>query len=779
MRWVGLAAVVLFLTGCTSSPEPEPSPRPAAQPTASTRPAPSPVATPAEDLAFVGGKVCAECHPDEAAAWAGSDHDHAMQVATAETVLADFDDASFTDAGVTTRFLRKDDAFWVRAVGPDGEEADFPVPYVFGVRPLQQYLVDVGGGRLQAYPIAWDVDAGAWLSLYPGEEIPLDDPLHWTRFGLNWNQGCSDCHSTNLRKQYDPATNTYETTWSEINVSCEACHGPGETHVAWARDDARGEVAESGTTKGLAAPLDAGAFVRREDEPGRDRARQQGQLDTCAPCHSRRALVHPVDAWGVPLTETYRPELLQEDLYYPDGQIQEEVYVYGSFAQSRMFQEGVVCTDCHDPHSLELVAEGNALCAQCHDPSVYDVEKHTHHPAGSDGSACVACHMVETTYMQVDPRRDHGFHIPRPDLTIELEVPNACNRCHADQSAEWARDHVVRWYGPDRLDDIHETRALAAGRAGAPGASEALAAVVANEGRPPLVRATALHFLQAGDGSIALGSARKALKDPDPLVRSLAVVTMAARAESIADLEALVPMLEDESRLVRTEAAVSLSRVAQQRFAAGAPGKEAFDAALEEYLVGQRASADQPAAQMNMGVVAQNLGDDAKARAFYEQARTIEPAFVPARFNLAMLDATGGRSSDAEAGFREVIRLAPDLAQAKYSLGLLLAEDRARLEESAKWLSEAARADPQNPRFQYNAGLSAQHLGRTGEAEGFLRAAVNLEPDDPEFRNALAILYVQQARWAEALPQAERLRELVGENPEVDRFVDSIRQRAR
>lgn len=747
-----------------------PSARPAATRTESPRPTARPSSGP-ENVAFVGGRICAECHSSEFEAWLGSDHDLAMDVATDETVLGDFDDARFTDAGVTTRFERSDEGFFVRAVGPTGEEGRFPVTHVFGARPLQQYLVDIGGGRLQAHPVAWDVVRAEWISLYPGEEIPLDDPLHWTRFGLNWNQGCADCHSTNLRKQYDVATNTYETVWSEIDVSCEACHGPGEAHVAWAR--AGGNADAIGDAKGLLLRLGVGPF------PGRDKALQRTQIDTCAPCHARRALVHPPDGWGRPFTEAYRPEILREDLYHPDGQILDEVYVYGSFLQSRMFAEGVACTDCHDPHSLKLVAEGNALCAQCHVPADYDTEDHTQHPVGSPGSACVACHMVETTYMQVDPRRDHGFHIPRPDLTIDIDVPNACNRCHADESAAWARDQIVDWYGPIRPDDVHEAKAIAAGRANEPGSAAALAAVAGNPARSGILRATALHFLQTADSAIAREASRNALADPEPLVRSLAVVNVAALATSMEDFEVLVPMLEDESRLVRTEAAVSLSRISPQRFSAPtASGKAAFEAALAEYLTGQHASADQPAAQMNLGVVAQNLGDDAAARGFYEQARRIEPAFVPARFNLAMLDATAGRSAAAEAGFREVIRLAPELYEARYSLGLLLAEDPARLEDSATFLREAARGAPDNPRFQYNAGLAAQHLGRSGEAEGFLRAAVNLQPNDPEFRNALAIFYVQQARWDEALPQAERLRELAGENPEVVRFVESIRARA-
>ena len=769
MRFAAPVVVLLLLTACPQPEVPAEAPVPSTAPSASPGPGPTEVAA-AEPVAFVGGAACAECHAREARAWAGSDHDLAMELATEDTVLGSFEDSSFTDAGATTRFHRGEDGgFRVRAIGPDGEEQSFPVRYVFGVRPLQQYLVDIGGGRLQAHPVAWDVEKAEWLSLYPGEEIPLDDPLHWTRFGLNWNQGCADCHSTNLRKQYDPETNTYDTVWSEIDVSCEACHGPGEDHVAWARADGARDDADLG----LLVDLGVGAFT------GRDRGLQRTQIDTCAPCHSRRALVHPQDAWGVPFTESYRPEVLGEELYHADGQILDEVYVYGSFLQSRMFAEGVTCTDCHDPHTLKLVAEGNALCAQCHVPATYDAPDHTHHRAGSEGSACVACHMAETTYMQVDPRRDHGFHIPRPDLTVELGVPNACSRCHADQTAEWARDRVVEWFGPNRPDDVHETRAMAAARTDGPAAAGPLAAIVANPERSAILRASALHFLQTSDPGVALAAARSALNDPEPFVRSLAVVNTAAFATSQADFELLVPLLSDESRLVRTEAAISLSRIASQRFTGSADADTvAYEAALGEYVAGQMASADQPAAQMNLGVLRQNAGDDAGARAFYQQASRIEPAFVPARFNLAMLDATGGRSAEAEDGFREVIRRAPELAEAKYSLGLLLAEDKARLEESSEYLRAAARAAPDNPRFQYNAGLSVQHLGRPGEAEGYLRAAVNLRPNSPEFRNALAIFYVQQARWEEAMPQAERLLELVGAQPEVVRLVAMVRARA-
>jgi predicted CXXCH cytochrome family protein len=716
---------------------------------------------------YVGAAACAACHPDQMGAWKQSDHDLAMQVADPKTVLGDFGDVRFSDAGTTTLFRRSGDEFFIRTRGGDGRERDFAVPYVFGVHPLQQYLVDIGDGHLQAYPIAWDVEAGRWISLYPGEAIGTDDPLHWTRHGLNWNQGCADCHSTDLQRNYDPASHRYETTWSEINVACEACHGPGAEHVA------RAESGEADPSQAAASieSLSAGPFA------GRNRDRQRRQIETCAPCHARRSPVHPGGLPGTPLTDSFRPALLSPDLYHSDGQILDEVYVYGSFVQSRMYGEGVTCTDCHDPHSLELVADGNAVCTQCHEAAAFDVEAHTHHPAESEAGRCVSCHMAETTYMQVDPRRDHGFHIPRPDLSLELGIPNACTGCHRDRTDAWARERVIEWYGPVRPEDVHETHAIAAGRSGAPEATALLSAVVANPARAPIVRATALSMIPPGVGEEARLAIRAALVDPDPLVRSVAIDRAAATVRRPEDLEPIVAALEDPSRLVRVEAAVALSPFAGQRFASpGDPGKEAFDAALAEYVVGQTWVADQPSAQLNLGVLAQNLGDAAASRAAYEQAGRIEPTFVPARFNLAMLDATSGRAADAEEGFRSVLRLVPDLPEAQYSLGLLLGEDPARIQESASFLEAAARSDPRNPRYQYNAGLAAQHLGQVQKAEGFLMTAVNLAPDDADFRNALAIFYVQNGRWDDAQNQIDALRSLVGNVPAVGGLSEAVRR---
>ena len=196
---------------------------------------------------FVGAQACAGCHAAEFDAWKGSHHALAMQKATEAAVLGDFVGAQLKHFGVTTRFFRDGDKFMARTDGPDGELHEYPIAYTFGVYPLQQYLIAFPGGRLQALGIAWDSrskdDGGQhWFHLYPDQNLKPGDPLHWTGRDQTWNYQCADCHSTNLQKNYDLATNTYATGWTDIDVACEACHGPGSRHVAWAKTRAQGDA---------------------------------------------------------------------------------------------------------------------------------------------------------------------------------------------------------------------------------------------------------------------------------------------------------------------------------------------------------------------------------------------------------------------------------------------------------------------------------------------------------------------------------------------------------
>ncbi|ETW99293.1 MAG: hypothetical protein ETSY1_15515 [Candidatus Entotheonella factor] len=362
----------------------------------------------ADGVPFVDNRVCQSCHAQAFEDWQGSHHDQAMQPATEATVLGDFRNAEFTYQGVTTRFFTKAGKFLVHTAGPDGRMTDFEVQYTFGVDPLQQYLIPFPGGRLQSLSIAWDVHQQRWFHLYPDENTKPGDALHWTGLYQSWNIMCAECHSTNLNKHYDPSTQTYQTTWSEINVSCQACHGPGGRHVEWANREAAKtspqDQPQNAPLKGLV--VDFAAL----DGPG--------QVAQCARCHSRRRRVSVTDQHGRALLDDFVPERLGTGLYHADGQILDEVYVYGSYVQSKMYHAGVRCTDCHQPHTLKLRAEGTALCVQCHQSQpdnrfstlaakAYDTPDHHFHPIGSTGAQCVNCHMPAKTYMRIDPRRDH------------------------------------------------------------------------------------------------------------------------------------------------------------------------------------------------------------------------------------------------------------------------------------------------------------------------------------------------------------------------------------
>jgi predicted CXXCH cytochrome family protein len=703
------------------------------------------------EATFVGRQACARCHEQAAKAWAGSHHDLAMTEATEATVRGDFSGVWFAGDGMRARFVRDGAAFVIETDGPDGTPQRYEVAYTFGWEPLQQYLIRFPGGRMQAFSVAWDVPGRRWFFLYPGRRIPPSDWLHWTRNGQNWNGMCAECHSTNLVKGFDPQTDTYSTTWSEEDVSCEACHGPGSRHVAWA------EVPPMGRPR-----LENDGLVMRTSGIG-----NREQVELCAPCHSRRTELGDYDHRRSELLDNHLPVLLAEGLYYPDGQILDEVFEYGSFVQSKMFRMGVRCTDCHDAHTLKLRKEGNGVCLQCHQARTYDSARHHFHKREwqgrpSDGASCVSCHMPRTPYMVIHLRADHSIRIPRPDLTAELGVPNACSRsgCHADKSPSWVADAYDRWYGVARTP--HYGTVLAAGRLGDPAAKPELLRLVADQLSPMMVRATALSLLGRYSGADVTAAFRAALVDEEPLLRRTAVAEapIADQAERVARL---APLLADPFRAVRLEAASAL---------AGTPPsllrpyqQDALASATADYVEAMEYSLDFSFAGHNMGLLHERTGDPAKAEESYRRAIAVDDLWPPPKANLALLLARQGRNAEAETLLREALAASPDLPELAYSLGLLVAET-GRLDEAAALLSRAAAGLPSDGRAAYNAGLALAQVGRSAEAERMLRRAVQLEPSRYEHLFALGDFLLRQDRLDEVGPIADRMAALDPGRPE-------------
>jgi predicted CXXCH cytochrome family protein len=654
-----------------------------------------------EGAAFVGREACRPCHEAAFESWVGSDHDLAMDVATAETVRGDFNDVTFTSKGITSRFFAREGRFFVNTEGSDGEMADFEITYTFGHEPLQQYLVPFPGGRLQCLSIAWDSDLGEWFDLYPEQVIPPDDWLHWTRAAQTWNGMCAECHSTNLRKNFDAETNTYDTTWSEINVSCEACHGPGSEHVAWAgiQPMARPDLA------GYGLVVRTGGISSRE------------QVELCAPCHSRRSELGDWDHSTTALLDSHLPSVLDEGLYHADGQILDEVYVWGSFTQSKMYANDVRCTDCHDPHSMKLRFEGNDLCLQCHRADAYDTTEHhfhkkVHEGQPSAGALCIKCHMPEQPYMVIDERADHSLRVPRPDLSQALGTPNACSQggCHDDRPLSWSVDAFTKWYGQAKKPHYGPT--LAAGREGRPEAHDELVRLAGDELYPAIVRATALSLLGRYPGEKSTRAFAVALADPEPLMRHTAVNNfVASTPEELVELVA--PLLFDPMRAVRVQAAVQLADAPDELLRPYQ--REALAGALTEYRQAMEHSLDFAFAGHNLGNLAARLGDAAEAERYYRTAVSIDDLFYPAKANLAVLLNAQGRNEEAEALLRSILEAYPEEYEVAYSLGLLLAEMGRYLEAEAL-LSRAATGMPGHPGAQRNLGAIREYLAQRGDS---------------------------------------------------------------
>jgi len=686
------------------------------------------------EATFAGSDACVDCHAEQYADWLGSHHDLAMQVADSATVLGDFADTTFDYFGATTEFRRQDGKYLVRTANAQGEDEDYVVTHAFGVYPLQQYLVEFPQGRLQSLPFAWDTRAAEdggqqWFHVYGDAYIPPGDELHWTGRQQNWNYMCAECHSTDLQVNYDAQTDSFATSWSEINVGCEGCHGPASTHVENAK---AGEMRGSG---GLKVDLDdhGRAVWQMNPETGiAERSelamRRSKQPEACGRCHSRRGVITADYEYGVPLADTHRPALLNDPLYFDDGQIRDEVYVYGSFLQSRMYQAGVTCSDCHNPHSLQLLSgsDPSDVCSQCHLPTKFATQEHHQHAPAS--VSCVDCHMPARDYMQVDPRRDHSFRVPRPDLSVATNSPNACADCHADQSAEWAAAAAQDWWGPR---EPHFATAFAKVRED--GGNLPLSGVASDDELPGIVRATALAALTAPASEVDANAIRISLQDADPLVRMAAVgSSMLLPPENRVQLVA--PSLRDPIRSVRIEAARIAAPLRDYL-----PQTSGFAAAADEYRDAQAAIASRPEAHVALGDFESSLGNIDQALQHYAFALNMDSAYSFARLNYADALRRSGDEAAAEKLLRDGLELHEEDADLRHSLGLLLVRtDRA--EAGLTELRRAARLAPDNPRYAYVLGIALNSLGQTDSAILTLRDAREQFRADFDIAWALATL---------------------------------------
>ncbi|MGZ8237435.1 MAG: tetratricopeptide repeat protein [Methylobacter sp.] len=735
-------------------------------------------ATPIAHKDYVGANECKQCHQEEFKAWTGSHHALAMQEANAQTMLGDFENTKFKHFSVESTFFKRDGKFMVRTDGPDGKPADYEIKYTFGVTPLQQYLIKFPGGRYQALGIAWDSRPKAeggqrWFHLYPHEKVDHNDQLHWTGRYQNWNLECAECHSTNLKKGYDVATDSYKTTFNELNVACESCHGPASQHINWAKRT-QPPYAQN-DDKGLAVNLhshwsdawkfpDSAAKFAQRDQPAADVL-----INTCWSCHARRSTLVEGSLPGLPLEDTHRPALLTQPAYHADGQQRDEDYTWGSFRQSKMFQKGVTCMDCHEPHALKLRAEGNALCARCHNAAEFDSAKHHFHKPDSKGAQCIDCHAPEQNYMVIDGRHDHSFRLPRPDLSKALGSPNACTQCHQNRRPEWAAKAMDKWYGKAWRERPHYGNTLHAGATQGIKALPALLDLAQDSSSPTIVRATAINLIEPLMRPELLTAARQLLQDVDPSVR-IAALGLIESVDPVNRVLAAAPLLADPIRGVRIEAARILADVPDDQFPASRLGiREGATREYQDYLT---INADWPSENVNLGNFSMRQGQIEAAIAAYERAIKLDPLFVGAYVNLADAYRQQGREDEGEKQLRRGLALLPRAADLHHALGLLLVRKTDKT-MALQELAEAAKLAPDNARYAYVYAVGLHSAGKLREAVKVLKAADAQQPYNLDILSALismqreagdtrtALIYARKA--AEALPDDAGVKQLVEE----------------
>ena len=763
---------------------------------------------------FVGRAACIECHQEQADLFHGSHHDLAMDLATEETVLASFDGQEIEHYGITSKVFRDGDRYMVNTDGPDGTMQDFEVKYVFGVEPLQQYMVELRRdphetmpdnqiGQLQVLRLSWDTKHRKWFYLSPPDvkqKLEPDDPLHWTGIMQRWNTSCASCHSTNLQKNYDSLSRTYKTTFSEIDVSCEACHGPGSLHVQLARNHR--------------------IFWDRKQGYGLSKLKTSDnvvQVETCAPCHSRRTEICNGFVAGNRYDDYFAVQLLSDQMYHHDGQIRDEDYVYGSFIQSKMFHQGIQCSDCHDPHSTRLKNQGNRVCTSCHQHPAgkYDSPNHHHHLQDSEAAQCVACHMPSTTYMDIDPRRDHSFRVPRPDLSVLYRTPNACTGCHIDitkipeserdglmQYLDWIikaengnemlrkeldsvnrlmLEAVEKWFptGEDATPKTAYYADLTIGKSDSGDALPTLRRLAVDRKAPAIFRASALEGLADNIGPESLVTAMDALKDPDPKVVVAALWRVdaelnrqlnrmqygASGSDSQRQLEklttAVVGLLNHKSRRVRIEAAriaASVPTEIRDRYARP-DERKAFQLALEEYKQRLSVDSDRAGSHMMMGGLYEMLGNQEKAMDSYRTAIGAEPNVAGLRPNLAALLENRASQIRREMGRATDITAVRAQEFAMQAQQLVEQATQFRLEEHELLKKDIRRAEglPNTHGLEYRFAMSCYLQGDLEQTEKHLLIALGQQPENTSYLLALATFFQQQKKPDQAIKYANRL----------------------
>ena len=700
---------------------------------------------------YTGDQQCRNCHASQYNDWLKSDHFKAMQNPVDSTVLGNFNHASYTADGVTSTFFKRNGKFIINTQGDDGKNHDYEVKYTFGYYPLQQYLVAFPGGRMQATRDSWDSRQKKWFHQYAGQKIDYRDWLHWTGNAQNWNTMCAECHSTNLQKNYNLDSDTYNTTFSVINVSCEACHGPGKLHIDYVRSE---DYKEGKKTPNSFLLLNKGS------EP-------LTQINTCAPCHAVAGNISADKINSDELLDDYIPAIPNTERFYADGQINDEDYIYTSFLQSKMFRRNITCSNCHNPHSGKVYFITNQLCLQCHSKT-YDNPSHTFHAVNTIGAACKSCHMPGKTYMGNDLRHDHSFRVPRPDLSVKFGTPNACNNCHKDKTAQWAADVVEKRYGPKRK--YHFADDLVPGSQLDPNSEAHLTKLLADTSVPAIIKATAANYLGSISTQSSMNTLINCLKNKDAQIRyeDLRSLINFSPGQYVNEM---APLLNDKVRAVRIAAADLFTNVPKENIPSSFfTAYTRATAELNNYLLYQ---ADFAHGNISIADYFMRINDTKNAEKFYWRALHKDSLANLPRINLSVLYNSEGRNKEALDVLETAAKVDNKNAQVFYDMALLQNEMNNKAAALLNF-EKAYQLKIKDPRLYYNYGLLLQQAGNSHKAIQVLETGLKIDNSSISINYALAYVYLQNRQLQKATEYANVLKKFAPDNPDYQQLFSML-----
>ncbi|MNS63448.1 cellulose synthase subunit BcsC [compost metagenome] len=697
-----------------------------------------------ENGTYTGDQSCKNCHKNEHKEWTESHHFMSMLTPSEKTVKGDFNNTTFTTDGITSRFFKRGNKYFINTEGDDGKNHDYEVKYTFGFTPLQQYLVEFPGGRMQVPRVSWDCKQKKWFNQYGNQNISSHDWLHWTGNSQNWNTMCASCHSTNLQKNYNDKTDTYNTTYSVINVSCESCHGAGKQHI----DYIKGEDYKDGEKI-------KGSFLKLIKKDN-----QLKEINTCAPCHARATEISNNHINSNEIMDNYIPQIPDTEFFFADGQIDDEDYIYTSFLQSKMFSQGVQCSNCHNPHSTKLKQIGNQTCLQCHNSQKYDLPTHTFHPTGSKSALCVSCHMPGKIYMGNDFRHDHSFRVPRPDLSVTYGTPNACKNCHQEKSNKSLADAIVKWYGPKRK--YHFSDDLIPGSQMNSQSEIHLKKLIENTQTPNIIKATAAFYLGGIQTETSLNTLLKCLHSKDAQVRYRALRSL-SDFQPMSWINEVGPLLSDKVRAVRIAAADLYITISREQIPS--QYNEVFTAAHKELKKYLQYQTDFSVGNIMLADYYLKLEDYGNAAKYYEKGLKKDSQMNYALLNLSTTYNLLGNNEKAMKSLESALKNDSKNERIHYNMALLYNEMNNK-PEAEKSFAKAVALKSDNPRVYYNYSLLLIQNKKFKDAEIVLRKGITINPSASELYYALTFLYIQTNKITNAKKTAQQLKQLAPNNPE-------------